>query len=123
MLAHLLVRNLRFMKHVLFTLKGCPYNLLDDELHIRAVLIAASDIAKATLLNLSSHKFEPHGVTAIAMLAESHISIHTWPEKSMAVCDVFTCGDPAGPRAATAYMYEAMQAADLVSQTFTRPLL
>ena len=85
------------MKHILFTIKGCKYELLDDELHIRNVLVNAAQLAESTLLDISSHKFDPHGVTAIALLAESHISIHTWPELQMAVCDVFTCGEHTSP--------------------------
>ena len=110
------------MKHILFTLKGCPYELLDDESHIRAMLTAAADLSRSQLLSLASHKFDPHGVTAVALLADSHISIHTWPENGQAVCDVFTCGDHTNPRAASVYMYELMKATDLVSNTFTRPL-
>ncbi len=110
------------MRHILFTLKGCPYGLLDDEAHIRNVLANAANLAESTLLNISSYKFDPHGVTAVALLAESHISIHTWPENGMAVCDVFTCGDHTNPRSAATYMYEAMGATDLVSEIFTRPL-
>ena len=110
------------MRHILFTLKGCPYGLLDDEAHIRNVLSNAATLSESTLLDISSHKFEPHGVTAVALLAESHISIHTWPENGIAVCDVFTCGDHTNPRSAATYMYEAMGATDLVSEIFTRPL-
>ena len=110
------------MRHILFTLKGCRYSLLDDEAHIRNVLTNAANLAQSTLLDVTSHKFDPHGVTAVALLAESHISIHTWPENGMAVCDVFTCGDHTEPRAAAAYMYEAMCATDIVSNTFARPL-
>jgi S-adenosylmethionine decarboxylase len=110
------------MRHILFTLKGCSKNLLDDEAHIRNVLVHAAHLCKSTLLNVSSHKFDPQGVTAIALLAESHISIHTWPENGMAVCDVFTCGDHTVPRAGVTYMYEAMIATDIVSNEFIRPL-
>ena len=110
------------MKHILFTLKGCPYELLDDESHVRAVLIGAAEISRSQILNVSSHKFDPHGVTAVILLAESHISIHTWPENGQAVCDVFTCGDHTRPRAAATYMFEAMNATDHVSETFKRPL-
>jgi len=67
------------MRHILFTLKGCPYGLLNDEAHIRNVLSNAATLSESTLLDISSHKFEPHGVTAVALLAESHISIHTCP--------------------------------------------
>jgi S-adenosylmethionine decarboxylase len=110
------------MKHILFTLKECSPGLLDDEAHIRNVLIMAADQSGSTLLSLSSHKFDPQGVTAIAMLAESHISIHTWPENGMAVCDVFTCGDNATPKNGVQYMFERLDARDMVSQEFERPL-
>ena len=110
------------MRHILFTLKGCPYGLLDDEAHIRNVLANAAQLSESTLLDISSHKFQPHGVTAVALLAESHISIHTWPVNGMAVCDVITCGEHTNPRSGATYMYEAMGATDLVSEIFTRPL-
>ena len=96
--------------------------MLNDEAHIRNVLANAAQLSESTLLNISSHKFDPHGVTAVALLAESHISIHTWPENNMAVCDIFTCGDHTNPRAGATYIYEAMGATDLVSEIFTRPL-
>jgi S-adenosylmethionine decarboxylase len=110
------------MKHILFTLKGCPFDLLDDEEFIRMVLFKASKECNSTLLDLTVHKFEPQGVTGIAMLAESHLSIHTWPENGMAVCDVFTCGDSTEPEKAVEYMQEQLKATDIVSEIFTRPL-
>ena len=110
------------MRHIIFTLKGCPFPLCDDESHIRTMLVNAAVMSNSTLLDVSSHKFEPYGVTAIALLAESHISIHTWPEKGMAVCDVFTCGDHTKPESAAKYLYQVMGAKDSVSETFTRPL-
>src|SRR5210317_681596 len=110
------------MKHILFTLKGCSAVLLDDESYIRDVIYHASVQCNSTLLALNSHKFSPQGVTCVAMLAESHISIHTWPELGMAVCDVFTCGDHTTPRAGVTYMYEALDARDIISNEFVRPL-
>ena len=110
------------MKHILFTLKGCPFELLDDKEFIRMLLYRATKECKSTLLHLAVHKFDPQGVTGIAMLAESHISIHTWPEKSMAVCDVFTCGDTAVPEDGVEYMREQLKATDIVSSKFVRPL-
>ena len=108
------------MKHVLFTLKGCPYELLDDEAHIRNVLVTAARVSKSTLLDVASYKFHPHGVTAVALLAESHISIHTWPEDRSAVCDVFTCGEHTSPRTAAVYMHEAMDASDITMEVLKR---
>ncbi len=110
------------MKHILFTLKGCPAVLLDDELHVKAVLIAAAEISNSQLLNIATHKFDPQGVTAVALLAESHISIHTWPEDGMAVCDVFTCGEHTKPELAATYMHSAMSGNEIIIETFERPL-
>ena len=77
---------------------------------------------KANLLDLNVHKFDPQGVTGFAMISESHISIHTWPENKMAVCDVFTCGDDAMPEVGVEYMKEQLKATDIVSHEFKRPL-
>jgi S-adenosylmethionine decarboxylase len=92
------------VKHLLFELEGCPFDLLDDHVLIEGTLIGASYAAQATLLHSYVHKFEPQGVTGFALLAESHISIHTWPEDGRAVCDVFTCGDHTLPVEAMTYI-------------------
>ena len=57
-----------------------------------------------------SNKFEPQGVTAIALLAESHISIHTWPESRYSAVDIFTCGKQMSPELASEYLIEALLA-------------
>ena len=66
---------------------------------------------KLTLLDISAHKFQPQGVTIVALLSESHISIHTWPENGSAALDVFTCGDT-NPETAMQYMVEKLKAQD-----------
>ena len=110
------------MKHILFTLKECNQSLLDDETFVRDIVYQASLKCKSTLLALNSHKFNPQGVTCIAMLAESHISIHTWPEKGMAVCDIFTCGEHTRPKKGVEYMQLMFDAKDIICKSFTRPL-
>ncbi len=66
---------------------------LDDLAHVEATLRAAVTAAKATLLHIHLHHFTPnHGISGVAVLAESHISIHTWPETGYAALDVFMCG-------------------------------
>ena len=77
-------------KHFLLELYKCDYEKLNDESFLRCTLNNAAKLANATVLNLISNKFEPQGVTAIALLAESHISIHTWPE----ACLLYTSPSP-----------------------------
>ena len=95
-------------KHFLLELYGCDYEKLDDESFLRCTLNNAAKIAKAKVLNLISNKFEPQGVTAIALLAESHISIHTWPESRYSAVDIFTCGQNMKPDLACQYLIDAL---------------
>jgi len=67
---------------------------LDDPEHIESSLIKAAEAAGATVLSSDFHIFTPNnGVSGVIVLAESHISIHTWPERNFAAVDVFMCGD------------------------------
>lgn len=88
---------------------GCPEKL-NSERFIRAVLTEAAKRAGATLLSLTSHKFTPQGVTALALLSESHLSIHTWPELGYAAVDAFTCGAHTDPKVACLYLKDALVA-------------
>ena len=97
-------------KHLLLELYKCDYEKLNDESFLRCSLNRAAKFAKATVLNLISNKFEPQGVTAIALLAESHISIHTWPESNYSAVDIFTCGRNMLPELASQYLIEALKA-------------
>jgi S-adenosylmethionine decarboxylase len=87
-------------KHCILELYDCNCARLDDEVFLRSAITNAALRAGATLLQLITHRFQPHGVTGLALLAESHISIHTWPESGYAAVDVFTCGDHTVPERA-----------------------
>ena len=97
-------------KHFLLELYRCDCEKLNDESFLRCTLNRAAKLAKATVLNLISNKFEPQGVTAIALLAESHISIHTWPESNYSAVDIFTCGQNMMPELASQHLIEALKA-------------
>ena len=97
-------------KHILIELYRCDFEKLNDESFLRCTLNRAAKLAKATVLNLISNKFEPQGVTAIALLAESHISIHTWPESNYSAVDIFTCGQNMLPELASQYLIKALKA-------------
>ena len=92
------------MKHILFDLNKCEFDLLNDETFVKDSLVEAAKASKCEIIKVEIHKFEPQGVTGYALLAESHISIHTWPEKGIAKCDIFTCGRDSNPLAAIEYL-------------------
>ena len=97
-------------KHLLLELYRCNCEKLNDESFLRCTLNRAAKLANATVLNLISNKFDPQGVTAIALLAESHISIHTWPESNYSAVDIFTCGKNMMPELASQYLIESLMA-------------
>ena len=97
-------------KHLLLELYRCDREKLNDESFLRCILNRAAKLANATVLNLISNKFEPQGVTAIALLAESHISIHTWPESNYSAVDIVTCGQNMKPELASQYLIESLMA-------------
>jgi S-adenosylmethionine decarboxylase len=76
--------------HLIVDLHGAKR--LNDIEHIEATLRRCVEAASATLLHIHLHHFQPSGVSGVAVLAESHISIHTWPEQGYAALDVFMCG-------------------------------
>lgn len=79
-------------RHLIADLHGCATRL-DDAPAIDAVLRAAAAAAGATIIGMHLHHFGPgQGVTGVAILAESHISIHTWPEHAYVAIDIFMCG-------------------------------
>jgi S-adenosylmethionine decarboxylase len=106
--------------HCLLELYDCPQGLLNDVTSIEQRLQEAAGASSSTILQQISHQFSPCGVTAIALLAESHISIHTWPEIGYAAVDVFTCGEATKPQAACDCLIEALQAGSYRLQTIDR---
>ncbi|MEY4771201.1 adenosylmethionine decarboxylase [Vulcanococcus sp.] len=107
-------------KHCILELYQCRGDRLDDEAFLRSSITQAVQQAGATLLQLISHRFSPQGVTALALLAESHLSIHTWPESGYAAVDVFTCGDHTMPERACQRLIADLQAGDHRLRSFRR---
>ena len=87
---------------------GCNGNTNAPEV-VRKALEEAVKRANVTLLDLRVHTFNPHGVSGVAVIAESHISVHTWPEFGYAAVDIFTCGKDACPEAALEVLKEVFK--------------
>jgi S-adenosylmethionine decarboxylase len=98
--------------HWIVDLHGCPVGLLDDHDRVRAQLKETTERFGLTLLNIVSNKFEPQGVTAVGLLAESHMSIHTWPEHGYAAIDIFTCGSDQNLKAACEFIADSLSATE-----------
>ncbi|NDB57872.1 adenosylmethionine decarboxylase [bacterium] len=95
-------------KHCFTEVYECDHKLLDDEEFLKEQIIASINKTELTLVGIYSHKFNPQGVTVVALLSESHISIHTWPENGSAALDVFTCGET-NPEIAMLHMILALR--------------
>ena len=84
--------------HLLLELNECNPKLLNDVDFIREALLSTAQEVGATVVGEAFHRFSPQGVTGILAIAESHISIHTWPEFAYAAADIFACGSSFRPR-------------------------
>jgi S-adenosylmethionine decarboxylase len=79
-------------RHILLELCECPRELLDSPERLGKILESCAVRGGATVVSSSFHRFNPQGVSGVVVIAESHLTIHTWPEHGYAAVDVFTCG-------------------------------
>ena len=84
-------------KHLLVELNDCKHAPLNDLEFIREIMLLAARASGATVLGESFHQFAPQGVSGVIIIAESHLTIHTWPEHGYAAADIFTCGTTVQP--------------------------
>lgn len=104
--------------HLIIDLFGAKH--LDDIEHVESTLKRCVDKAGASLLHIHLHHFTPNGgVSGVAVLSESHISIHSWPEADYAALDVFMCGD-ARPELCVDVLKQAFEATEVVVKTHQR---
>lgn len=95
--------------HLLVELRDCNPTILRSLEEVRDALVSAAKDAKATILDISFHEFNPFGISGMVVIAESHLSIHTWPEYCYAAVDIFTCGDVIKPEVAAASLIERFE--------------
>ena len=106
--------------HVLAEFVGVDPVAADDVVRLRACLRGALETAGATVCEMLDKRFEPHGVTVLALLAESHASIHSYPELGAMFVDVFTCGDSADAELAVKLLREELAASEAHIRTVSR---
>jgi S-adenosylmethionine decarboxylase len=107
-------------RHIVCELSGCRPSSLSDINGIAAMMISAAKAARATIMESAFHRFEPQGVSGTVILAESHLSIHTWPEKGYAAMDFYTCGDHTDPWLACELAAHALGASSVLATELKR---
>ncbi len=110
-------------KHILMELKDCNKEILDDEEALKGILLTAAKEAGATILGESFHRFNPHGISGVVIIAESHLFIHTWPEHGYAAADIFTCGDSVQPNRAAEILLNELGARNYSVREIERGIL
>jgi S-adenosylmethionine decarboxylase len=97
--------------------------VLNDLDYISDCLSETAEQIGATVVNKAFHRFSPHGVSGVVIIAESHLCIHTWPEYGFAAVDIFTCGDTINPKDAINPLVEKFEAQDHSSMELNRGIL
>jgi S-adenosylmethionine decarboxylase len=96
--------------HLICEFGGCNADILNDLAQIKEAMHAATAAANCTVLSENYHQFTPVGVSALFFLAESHFSLHTWPENGYAAVDIYTCGHRSKPHSAVEILGEVFEA-------------
>ena len=93
-------------RHLLLELYDCSSEVLDSVESVKTAMVEAAKRAEATVIDVVFHEFNPFGISGVVLIAESHLSIHTWPEYRYAAVDIFSCGDTLKPAEAASYLVE-----------------
>lgn len=98
-----------FGRHVAVDTWGVDFDLLNNAEFLQAQMVEAAEACGATVLSVQSKQFEPQGATVLVLLSESHLSIHTYPEKGFAALDCYTCGETVDPQVAIEHMLSVLK--------------
>lgn len=98
-----------FGRHVAVDTWGVEFELLNDAQFLEAQLVEAAEACGATVMSVQFKQFEPQGATVLVLLSESHLSIHTYPERGFAAIDCYTCGETVDPQLAIDYLVSVLK--------------
>lgn len=107
-------------RQILVEFYDCDSDKINDVEFIESSFLAATKASKATVISHNFHKFSPYGVSGVVVIAESHVSIHSWPEYNYAAVDIFTCGDTIDPWVIQEYLKEAFNSKNISSMEMKR---
>ncbi|WP_028611841.1 adenosylmethionine decarboxylase [Paenibacillus harenae] len=98
-----------FGRHVAVDTWGVDFDLLNSAEFLQSHMVEAAEACGATVLSVQAKQFEPQGATVLVLLSESHLSIHTYPERGFAALDCYTCGETVDPQLAIDYMLAVLK--------------
>ncbi|MEZ5360025.1 MAG: adenosylmethionine decarboxylase [Candidatus Zixiibacteriota bacterium] len=107
-------------RHILAEFTDCDRDILNDYDAIRSLLTEAARQSGATIVDTLFHEYNPHGLSGVIVIAESHISIHTWPEYGYASVDFFTCGERVNPWDGCRYLEKGLGSKSVFTREFDR---
>lgn len=109
-----------FGRHVAIDTWGVDFEKLNSAEFLQHHMVEAAEACGATVLSVQAQQFEPQGATVLVLLSESHISIHTYPEKGFAALDCYTCGETVDPELAIEYMVNILQPEKMYARKLIR---
>ena len=107
-------------EHILAEFYECDVTAINDVKIVEEALLQAANVAKATVIGSSFHVFEPHGVSGVVVISESHLAIHSWPQYAYAAVDIFTCGKDVFPLDAFEYLKKRFKTKNATYQIVQR---
>lgn len=110
-------------RHVLLELYDCDAEVLKNLEKVREEMVEAAHRARATIVTVTFHEFNPFGISGVVVISTSHLSIHTWPEYRYAAVDIFSCGDVVQPQAAIDHLTQVFGAERISVVELQRGLL
>ncbi|ANE47149.1 S-adenosylmethionine decarboxylase [Paenibacillus swuensis] len=111
-----------FGRHVAVDTWGVDFDKLNSAEWLQAQMVEAAEACGATVLSVQSKQFEPQGATVLVLLSESHLSIHTYPERGFAAIDCYTCGETVDPQLAIDHMVSVLKPEKAYAKKLVRGL-
>jgi S-adenosylmethionine decarboxylase proenzyme len=109
--------------HTLLEFHGCPPSELCDSKKVENTFLEAAKLSQAHVINTTFHHFNPHGISGVVIISESHFAIHTWPEHGYAAIDFFSCSENLKIEKAIEYLKKQLKPTHINAVEFKRGLL
>ncbi|MEC0093098.1 adenosylmethionine decarboxylase [Paenibacillus macquariensis] len=111
-----------FGRHVAVDAWGVDFEMLNSAEFLQNQMVEAAEACGATVMSVQSKQFEPQGATVLVLLSESHLSIHTYPERGFAAIDCYTCGETVDPQLAIDYLVSVLKPEKTYAKKLVRGL-